>query len=138
MIRLWDTIVDKGISGLLAPWQTRRTDRAAADGVRYELLALAQAEQDLKDIRAGRKTLRAATGPPPHVLMWLGAARICGRYNAARLWASSQRGLRYAGLPAKHKSRSWLTELSHCHRRSVGARGCPLRPDRIQHHRGTG
>ena len=59
VIRLWDTIVDKGISGLLAPWQTRRKDRAAADGVRQELLALAQTEQDVKDIRAGRKTLDA-------------------------------------------------------------------------------
>lgn len=57
--RLWDTIFDKGIAGLLAPWQTRRKNRAAIDGVRQELLTLAQVEQDIKDIRAGRKALDA-------------------------------------------------------------------------------
>ena len=57
--RLWDTIVDKGIGGLLAPWQSRRKNRAAIDGVRRELLTLAQVEQDIKAIRAGRKALDA-------------------------------------------------------------------------------
>ena len=57
--RLWDTIFDKGIGGLLAPWQTRRKHRAAIDGMRQELLNLAQAEQDIKDIRAGRRALDA-------------------------------------------------------------------------------
>ena len=59
VIRLWDTIFDKGIGGLLAPWQTRRKNRAAIDGMRQELLNLAQAEQEVKDIRAGRKALDA-------------------------------------------------------------------------------
>ena len=54
LIRLWDT-VENAIGGLLNPWQTRRKGRARADVRREELLALAQAEQDVNDIRAGRK-----------------------------------------------------------------------------------
>ena len=36
LIRLWETIIDKGIDGLLAAWQTRWNDRAAADGMRKD------------------------------------------------------------------------------------------------------
>lgn len=57
LMRLWDTMIDKGISGLLDPWQTRRKNRAKIDGMRQEELALAQAQRDAGDIRAGRKML---------------------------------------------------------------------------------
>ena len=58
LIRLWDT-VDNAIGGLLSPWQVRRTGRARADVRREELLTLAQAEQDVNDIRTGRKRFDA-------------------------------------------------------------------------------
>ena len=58
LIRLWDT-VENAIGGLLNPWQTRRRGRASADVRREELLTLAQAEQDVSDIRAGRKRFDA-------------------------------------------------------------------------------
>lgn len=58
LIRLWDT-VENAIGGLLSPWQTRRKGRAIADVRREELLTLAQAEQDVEDIRAGRKRFDA-------------------------------------------------------------------------------
>ena len=54
LIRLWDT-VENAIGGLLKPMQTRRMGRARADVRREERLTLAQAEQDVNDIRAGRK-----------------------------------------------------------------------------------
>lgn len=58
LIRLWDT-VENAIGGLLNPWQARRTGRARADVRREELLTLAQVEQDVNDIRAGRKRFDA-------------------------------------------------------------------------------
>ncbi len=58
LIRLWDT-VENAIGGLLSPWHTRRKGRAIADVRREELLTLAQAEQDVTDIRAGRKRFGA-------------------------------------------------------------------------------
>src|SRR5262249_33452515 len=44
---------------LLRPWQIRREAQALAESRREELLALAQAQRDAADIRAGRKRLRA-------------------------------------------------------------------------------
>lgn len=57
LIKLWDTIADKGIGSLLKPWQMRREGRAAIDVRRDELLMLAQAEVDAKAILAGQKLL---------------------------------------------------------------------------------
>ena len=57
LLRLWETVTEKGIGGLLSPWKTRREGRARIDVQRDELLVLAQTEQDIEDIRSGRKTL---------------------------------------------------------------------------------
>ena len=57
LIKLWDTIADKGIGSLLKPWQMRREGRAALDVRREELLALAQAELDAAAIRSGQRRL---------------------------------------------------------------------------------
>lgn len=57
IIKLWDTIADKGIGSLLKPWQMRREGQAAVDIRRAELLALAQAEVDASAIRSGEKIL---------------------------------------------------------------------------------
>ena len=51
IIRLWDTI-DKGLGGLLAPWQTRRLGRAETDVQRERHVALAQAEQEAAALRS--------------------------------------------------------------------------------------
>ena len=56
-IRMWDTLTEKGIGGILRPWQLRREGKAVNDVRREEMLALAQAEQDVLDIRVGRKAL---------------------------------------------------------------------------------
>lgn len=58
VIKLWETITEKGIGSLLAPWQTIREGRAHNEVRREELLMLAQAEKDAADVRAGRKQLR--------------------------------------------------------------------------------
>jgi hypothetical protein len=55
--KLWETLAEKGIGSLLKPWQMVREGRAQ-NALRYqELLMLAQAEQDICDLRSGRKTL---------------------------------------------------------------------------------
>lgn len=57
VIRLWETVFEKGIGALLSPWQTRREGRARIDVRREELLMIAQTERDARDIQAGRKDL---------------------------------------------------------------------------------
>lgn len=59
LIKLWESLADKGIGGLLQPWQIRRTGRAAIEVKRLEMLELAQAEHDVASIRAGQRTLLA-------------------------------------------------------------------------------
>ena len=59
VLRLWETVVEKGIGGLLSPWQTRRTERARIGAQREERLALAQAERDIEQIQSGRKRFTA-------------------------------------------------------------------------------
>ena len=60
LIRLWETVTEKGVGVLLSPWKTRREGRARIGVQRDELLVLAQTERDIEDILSGRKTLTAA------------------------------------------------------------------------------
>ena len=57
IIKLWESIADKGVGTLLKPWQIRREGRASIDVKREELLVLAQAELDVAAIRSGKKAL---------------------------------------------------------------------------------
>jgi len=59
VIKLWETLADKGIGSLLAPWQVGREGRARNEIRRHEILMLAQAEADAADIRSGKKQLRS-------------------------------------------------------------------------------
>ena len=78
LMKLWETITEKGVGGLLAPWQVKRLGRARTEVRRDELLVLAQAEKDIEDIRAGRKYLgvdgkllevpKPSNDKPPNIL----------------------------------------------------------------------
>lgn len=59
VIKMWDTLAEKGIGSLLTPWQTKREGLARNEVRRHEMLMLAQAEKDSEDVRAGRKQLGA-------------------------------------------------------------------------------
>lgn len=59
-IKIWETLTEKGIGGLLTPWQSKREGRAHAEVRRHEKLVLAQAERDAQDILAGRKSIDAS------------------------------------------------------------------------------
>jgi hypothetical protein len=58
VIKMWETIAEKGIGSLLSPWQTAREARVQSEIRRQEILMLAQTEKDAADVRAGRKHLR--------------------------------------------------------------------------------
>ena len=55
VIKMWDSLVDKGIGSFLKPWQARRAARADLTNRTEEILLLAQAEHDATEIRAGTK-----------------------------------------------------------------------------------
>jgi hypothetical protein len=57
IIKLWETLAEKGIGSLLTPWQVKREGRARNEVRREELLMLAQVELEIADIQAGRKRL---------------------------------------------------------------------------------
>jgi len=59
VLRMWETLVEKGVGSLLQPWHIVRIGKASAEVRREEMLMLAQAERDADDLRAGRKTLNA-------------------------------------------------------------------------------
>ncbi|WP_230582067.1 DUF2806 domain-containing protein [Xanthomonas arboricola] len=55
VIKLWETVAEKGIGGLFRPWQIRREGRASIELKREELLTIAQAERDAELIRRGEQ-----------------------------------------------------------------------------------
>ena len=57
VIKLWETLAEKGIGSLLSPWQAGREGRVRNQIRRDEILMLAQAEIDASDIRSGKKML---------------------------------------------------------------------------------
>lgn len=57
VIKLWETLADKGMGALLKPWQENREGKVRLELRKAELMMLAQAEVDANDIRAGRKRL---------------------------------------------------------------------------------
>jgi hypothetical protein len=57
LIKLWETLTERGIGALLAPWQMRRIAKASAEIRREELLIIAQAEKEADMIRRGETSL---------------------------------------------------------------------------------
>jgi hypothetical protein len=55
VIKLWETVAEKGIGGLFRPWQMRREGRASIELKREELLVIAQAERDAELVRKGEQ-----------------------------------------------------------------------------------
>lgn len=53
VIKLWETVAEKGIGSLFKPWQMRREGRASIELKREELIAIAQAERRAEYIRHG-------------------------------------------------------------------------------------
>lgn len=58
VIKMWETLADKGIGSLLKPWKIVREGRAHNEVSRARLLEIAQAERYMEDIRSGKKQLK--------------------------------------------------------------------------------
>lgn len=58
--KLWETLVSRGIGGLLEPWQIRRRGHAEQDVKTREILAFAEAEKLAEKIRAGEISVDAS------------------------------------------------------------------------------
>lgn len=56
--KMWETLTEKGVASLLKPGQIVREGKALTEVRRNEMLALAQAEADAAEIKAGRKRLQ--------------------------------------------------------------------------------
>ncbi|ANJ00435.1 hypothetical protein A8O14_10325 [Polynucleobacter wuianus] len=57
VIKLWDSLIDKGVGSLLKPWQIRREGQAMIDVRKAEMLQMAQVELDALAIKRGEKAL---------------------------------------------------------------------------------
>lgn len=57
VIKLWDSLIDKGVGSILKPWQIRREGQAMIDVRRAEMLQMAQVESDSLAIKRGDKIL---------------------------------------------------------------------------------
>jgi hypothetical protein len=62
LLRLWETLVERGIGTLLRPWQSRREGFVQIELQRAERLMQAQTERDARDVLAGHKELARASG----------------------------------------------------------------------------
>jgi hypothetical protein len=54
VIKMWETVAEKGIGSLFKPWQMRREGRASIELKREELLVIAQAEREADLLRTGQ------------------------------------------------------------------------------------
>lgn len=53
IIKLWETLAEKGIGSLLMPWQEKRIAKARVEIRRNEMLQIAQAEKEVEAIKNG-------------------------------------------------------------------------------------
>lgn len=58
LLKMWETLADKGVGALLAPWQEKRMAEAHAEIRRKEILLLAQAEKEVESIKSGSARLQ--------------------------------------------------------------------------------
>ncbi|MEC6907757.1 DUF2806 domain-containing protein [Photobacterium piscicola] len=54
VIKMWESLIDKGIGGVLQPWQERRVGESRLELKQKELIKLARAEKMADDIRQGK------------------------------------------------------------------------------------
>jgi hypothetical protein len=58
LLKMWETLAEKGIGSLLAPWQEKRMADARAEIRRKEMLVLAQAEIEVESIKSGKSSFQ--------------------------------------------------------------------------------
>ncbi|MEH8171898.1 DUF2806 domain-containing protein [Aeromonas veronii] len=58
LLKMWETLAEKGIGSLLAPWQEKRMADARTEIRRKEMLVLAQAEIEVESIKSGKSSFQ--------------------------------------------------------------------------------
>lgn len=58
LLKMWESLADKGIGALLAPWQEKRMAESRIEIRRKEMLLLAQAEKEVDSIKSGSARLQ--------------------------------------------------------------------------------
>lgn len=58
LLKMWETLAEKGIGSLLAPWHEKRMAEARAETRRKEMLILAQAEIEVDLIKSGKSSFQ--------------------------------------------------------------------------------
>ncbi len=58
LLKMWETLTEKGVGSLLAPWQEKRLADARAEIRRKEMLVLAQAETEVDSIKSGKSSFQ--------------------------------------------------------------------------------
>jgi hypothetical protein len=132
LVKLWETLAEKGIGGLLKPWQMRREGVAQIELRRAELLALADAERLADEIRSGRRSASSiknlvpllqtealalpapAVEPPPTPIQVAScvvlADALRAEVNVAKAIAAAEEELREdpADVPASSINSDWI------------------------------
>ncbi len=54
LLKLWETLAEKGVGSLLQPWHEKRLAKARYEIRREEMLVLAQADKEVNEIKAGK------------------------------------------------------------------------------------
>ncbi len=56
LIKLWETLAEKGVGSLLQPWHEKRLAKVRIEIRKEELISIAQAESEVDAIKTGKKT----------------------------------------------------------------------------------
>ena len=79
VMRMWETLAEKGVGLLLKPWQDKREGKANLELRRAEMLVLAQAERDAEQIRSGEKRVDNFTIAEPFAALALTRDKLADR-----------------------------------------------------------
>ncbi|RMJ04227.1 hypothetical protein DOQ08_01547 [Marinobacter litoralis] len=60
LIKLWETLAEKGVGSLLIPWQEKRVAKARIEIRKSEMLQIAQVEKEVEAIKAGKYSLKGS------------------------------------------------------------------------------
>ncbi len=54
-VKLWELLIKEGIGSLTSPWKIEREGRAYTEARRYDMLTMAQTQEDIEQIKQGKR-----------------------------------------------------------------------------------
>lgn len=113
VIKLWETVAEKGVGSLFKPWQMRREGRVSIQLKSEELIMIAQAERHADQIRKGQATVDGSI----NILL------------SARSDATSQKNQDTAGLESEITKAAYETSVADTLRREINTTRALLRAE---------